>query len=95
MHDPISIIMCIVGVVGCVIGVATFVSAQITRAKEDGALMTKVDYLVSGFDELKKDTNVRYNTLDSTVHEHTKVIINLEARMQTLEKEVFHESRQS
>ena len=34
--NPISIIMCMVGIVGCVIGVATFVSAQIVRAKEDG-----------------------------------------------------------
>ena len=35
--NPISIITCCVGIIGCVIGVATFVSAQLPKAKQDGA----------------------------------------------------------
>ena len=57
--NPIPIITCCVGIIGCVIGVATFVSAQLSKAKQDGALMNKVDYLVSGFDELKKEQKER------------------------------------
>ena len=44
--NPISIITCVVGIVGCLIGVATFVSAQITKAKQDGMLIAKIDQCV-------------------------------------------------
>ena len=93
MHDPISIIMCVVGVVGCVIGVSTYAAAQMARAKEDGALMAKVDYLVQGLDELKKETNKHYSSIDEVQDEHTKAIVNIQARVRSLEKEVFHETR--
>ena len=87
--NPISIIACVVGIVGCVIGVATFVSAQMVKAKEDGKLMEKVDYLVRGFDEQKKDTKERNNNIDSVIDDHTKCIADLSARMKNVEKEVF------
>lgn len=83
--NVISIIMCIVGIVGCVIGVATFVSAQMAKSRQDGALMAKVDYLVSGFDEQKKNNESRRQTLE----EHGKELASLEARVKNLEKEVF------
>lgn len=89
MINPISIITCCVGIIGCVIGVATFVSAQITRAKQDGALMEKVDYLIRGFDEQKKDSKERYNAFDTVLDEHTKDITDVKARVRNLEKEVF------
>ena len=87
--NPISSIACVVGIVGCVIGVATFISAQIVRAKEDGRLMEKVDYLVRGFDEQKKDTKERNVTMDQLFSEHTVAITDLNARVKGLEKEVF------
>lgn len=93
MHDPISIIMCVVGVVGCVVGVSTYAATQMTKAKEDGALMAKVDYLVQGLDELKKETNIRYSSIDEVQEEHTKAIVDIRARVRNLEKEVFHETR--
>lgn len=93
MHDPISIIMCVIGIVGCVIGVATYASAQMTRAKEDGVLMAKVDHLVSSLDELKKETNKHYSSIEEVQEEHTKDIVDIKARVRNLEKEVFHESR--
>lgn len=89
MINPISIITCIVGIIGCVIGVATFVSAQIVRAKEDGALMEKVDYLVRSVDEQKRDSKERNSLLDRTLKEQSEAIVDLQARMKSVEKEVF------
>lgn len=83
--NPISIITCTVGIIGCVIGVATFVSAQLVRAKEDGKLMEKVDYLVHGFDEQKKDTKEKNNSFDRLFSEHTEAIADLKARVKSLE----------
>ena len=90
MVNPISIITCVVGIVGCIIGVATFVSAQIVRAKEDGALIEKVDYLVRSFDEQKKDMKETTKYLDTILDEHSKSIVSLNERVRNLEKEVFH-----
>ena len=87
--NPISVITCTVGIIGCVIGVATFVSAQLVRAKEDGKLMEKVDYLVRGFDEQKKDTKERNNNLDSIIDDHTKLLSTLDTKVRNLEREVF------
>lgn len=84
--NPISIITCTVGIIGCVIGVATFVSAQLVRAKEDGKLMEKVDYLVRGFDEQKKDTKEKNNSFDRLFSEHTEAIADLKARVKSLEE---------
>jgi len=90
MNDPISLIACIVGVIGCVIGVASYVSAQLVRARENGALMEKVDYLVRSFDEQKKDTKERNTIIDKVIDEHTVAIADMQARVKNLEKEVFN-----
>lgn len=93
--NPLSIITCCVGIIGCVIGVATFVSAQLSKAKQDGALMNKVDYLVCGFDELKKEQKERNTDQDRILSEHSIAIENLQTRMKNLEKEVFKDERAS
>ena len=86
--NPISIITCAVGIIGCIVGVATFVSASLTRAKEDGKLMAKVDYLVNGFDELKQDAKTRNSAVDKLLDEHSTAIADLQARMNIVEKEI-------
>ena len=93
--NPLSIITCCVGIIGCIIGVATFVSAQLSKAKQDGALMNKVDYLVCGFDELKKEQKERNTDQDRILSEHSIAIENLQTRMKNIEKEVFKDERAS
>ena len=93
--NPLSIITCCVGIIGCVIGVATFVSAQLSKAKQDGALMNKVDYLVSGFDELKKEQKERNADQDHILWEHSIAIENLQTRMKNIENEVFKNGKAS
>lgn len=90
--NPISIITCCVGIIGCVIGVATFVSAQISKAKQDGALMEKVDYLVRGFDEQKKEQKEQNHQQDKLLSEHSVAIKELQTRMKNIEKEVFNKA---
>lgn len=90
MSPIVSIITCCVGVIGCVIGVATFTSAQLSKAKQDGALMEKVDYLVRSFDEQKKDTKERNTIIDNILSEHTRSLTELRTKVKHLEKEVFN-----
>lgn len=85
----ISIITCSVGVIGCIIGIATYTSAQLSKAKQDGALMEKVDYLVRSFDEQKRDVKERNTLIDNILDEHTREITELKTKIKHLEKEVF------
>ena len=88
MANPIAIITCIVGIIGCIIGVATFTSAQLTKARENGALIEKVDYLVKSFDEQKRELKERHIWTTKILDEHTRDITNLKARIEHLEEEM-------
>lgn len=82
--STISVITCAVGVIGCIIGVATFISAQITKAKQDGMLIAKIDQCVKGIEDIKADIKEKNKELDTTLDEHTKKIIRLETQMRTI-----------
>lgn len=93
MVDPIPFVACIVGIIGCFIGVATFIFAQMTKAKQYGELVAKVDYLVKSFDEQKKEMKDRNTTLDKVIDEHSVIIVDIQARLRNVEKKVFNETR--
>lgn len=82
--NPIAIITCIVGIIGCIIGVATFVSAQITKAKQDGMLIAKIDQCVKGIDEIKNDMKEKYHEYDKIIDDHTVRIAKLEKDVESL-----------
>lgn len=82
--NAISIIGCVVGIVTCTVGVATFISAQITKAKQDGMLVAKIDQCVNGIEDLKKDVKEKNKELDSIVDEHTRDIVKLKTQMRTV-----------
>ena len=82
--NPISIITCVVGIVGCLIGVATFVSAKITKAKQDGMLIAKIDQCVNGIEEIKNDMKDKNHEFDAIIDEHTKKLVRLETQMKTI-----------
>ena len=88
MISPISIITCVVGVIGCVVGVSTFVSAQVTKAKQDGIQIAKLDQCVNGIEEIKKTMNERNHEVDSIIDEHSKAITKLQTEMKTVFKEL-------
>lgn len=83
-----SLITCIVGIIGCIIGVATFVSAQITKAKQDGMLIAKIDQCVKGIDDIKKDMKEKNHEIDLIISEHTKEIAELKVQVKSLFKQL-------
>ena len=76
--NTIAIIGCIVGVISCLIGISTFTSAQITRAKQDGVLIEKVDQCVKGIEEIKEDIKDRNEKYDAAIKDHAERIVKLE-----------------
>ena len=86
--NTISIIGCIVGIVSCVVGVSTFVSAQVTKAKQDGIQIAKLDQCVSGIEEIKKSMKEKNHEIDTILDEHMKAITQLQTEMKTVFKQL-------
>ena len=84
----IAIIGCVVGIITCTVGIATFVSAQISRAKQDGVQMEKLDQCIRGIEEIKKSVKEKNNQVDKTLEEHTKDIIKLKAEMESMKEKL-------
>lgn len=82
--SAISIITCVVGVIGCVVGVSTFVSAQISKAKQDGVLIAKIDQCVNGIEEIKADMKEKNKEFDNIIDEHTRKIVRLETQVKNI-----------
>lgn len=90
--NPISLITCVVGIIGCVVGVATFISAQITKAKQDGMLVAKLDQCVSNTDQIKMDMKERNKEIDKIIDRHSESIIKLETQMRIVNQKLSIES---
>lgn len=84
--NPISIITTVVGIIGCVIGVATFVSAQITKAKQDGAMIEKINMCLANTEEIKKDMKEKNKEFDAIIDIHTQEITKLQTEMKVVFK---------
>lgn len=82
--NVIAIIGCCVGLISCVIGVATFVSAQITKAKQDGMLIAKIDQCVNGIEDIKSDMKEKNKEFDSIIDDHSKAITVLQTQMKNV-----------
>lgn len=86
--SSIGLIGCIVGVVSCIVGVSTFVSAQITKAKQDGVQIAKLDQCVNGIEEIKNNMKEKNHEIDATLDEHTKDITELQTQMRSVFKQL-------
>lgn len=78
MYGPT--ITLIVGIVGCVIGVSTFVFSLLNKAQTNGVLEQKIEQALQGIDEIKtqvKESATSQNTMSLTVQSHTEQIKNL------------------
>lgn len=70
----------IVGIVGCVIGVSTFVFSLLNKAQTNGVFEQKIEQALQGIDEIKtqvKESATSQNTMSLTVQSHTEQIKNL------------------
>lgn len=86
--NAISIIGCVVGIVGCVVGVSTFISAQITRAKQDGVQIAKLDQCVTGIEEIKAAMKEKNHEVDSILDQHSKDIVELQTQVRNIYKSI-------
>lgn len=81
----------ICGVILCVIGVATFVTGLVSRAKEDGALSNKVDTALKGIDEIKQTLSEQRNwreTIGIELENHEQKIDTLFKKVESIERNI-------
>ena len=93
---PSQTITFICGVILCVIGIATFVTGLVSRAKEDGALSNKVDTALKGIDEIKQTLNEQRDwreTIGIELETHEQKINTLFNRVESIERiiEKYHD----
>ena len=87
MHT-ISLIGCVVGIISCIVGVSTFVSAQVTKAKQDGVQMAKLDQCVNGIEEIKNNMKEKNHEIDATLDQHSRDITELQTQMKAVFKQI-------
>lgn len=91
MMTPSQTITFICGVILCVIGVATFVTGLVSRAKDDGALSNKVDTALKGIDEIKQTLNEQRNwreTIGIELENHEQKIDTLFNKVESIERSI-------
>lgn len=93
MNDltPTGTITFICGVIMCIIGVATFVSAMMARARKDGQLEYKVDQILKEIDEMKRSQELRSDRLEkveNTISSHAEQIKTLFTYYGDIKKEL-------
>lgn len=96
MMTPSQTITFICGVILCVIGIATFVTGLVSRAKEDGALSNKVDTALKGIDEIKQTLNEQRDwreTIGIELETHEQKINTLFNMVESIERiiEKYHD----
>lgn len=81
----------IIGVIGCVIGVSTFVSSLLNKAQTNGVLEQKIEQALQGIDEIKaqvKDSAVNQNSTSLIVQSHTEQIKTLYKEIEELKMRI-------
>ena len=86
--SAMTVIPVVVGVIGCLIGVATFVSAQITKAKQDGMVLAKIEQCVKNTEEIKKEMKDKNKEIDNVIDKHSEDITKLKTEMEIVFKEM-------
>jgi len=87
--SPTVLMTLIIGVITCIVGVLTFISARITKAEQNGRFAEKLDNCVKGIEEIKTTLSIQsvaQNQQDITLGEHEQRIKSLEARVANLER---------
>ena len=91
MMTPSQTITFICGIILCVIGIATFVTGLVSRAKEDGALSNKVDTALKGIDEIKQTLSEQRNwreTIGIELENHEQKIDTLFNKVESIERNI-------
>lgn len=81
----------IVGIVGCIIGVSTFVSSLLNKAQNNGVLEQKIEQALQGIEEIKKrvnDSAASQSNISLVVQSHTEQIKTLYKMFEELKTRV-------
>ena len=73
-------VLFIVSIITCIIGIGTFAMAMVSKAKNDGIVLQKVDQACTGIEELKKgfkEMNASQTSLSLLVNSHEEQIKTL------------------
>lgn len=82
--NPVSVITTVIGIISCIVGVASFVSAQITKAKQDGVLIEKVNQCVKNTEEIRNDIKEKNKEVDKIIDDHSTKISKLEVEVENI-----------
>lgn len=89
LHMDTIALIC--SIVLCVIGVATFVSSMISKARQDGQILTKLDFCLQAIEEVKKDFSTHREVSEKirlTIQSHEEQIHTLFNRLENVEERV-------
>lgn len=89
MADTITFLC---GIIMCIVGISTFVTGMITRAKGDGILSNKVDNALKGIDEIKRTLSEQRDwreEMSVATERQQQQIDTLFRRVSALEKKVM------
>lgn len=89
--SPAETITFSIGIIMCVVGVASFVVGITQRAKSDGVLSNKVDSALKGIEEIKTTLTEQRDWREDigiTVAAHAEQINTLFKRVEMLEKKI-------
>ena len=70
----------LIGIIGCVIGVSTFISGRMAKAEKNGSLETKITQALDGISSINKkleDFSKSQHTIDLMVNSHEEQIRSL------------------
>lgn len=86
---PAQTVTFICSLIMCAIGIATFISALLTRARKDGQLEYKVDAALKGIDEIKETLSHTHEWQEGSglkIQSHEEQIKTLFTNYENLEK---------
>lgn len=70
--------------IGCAIGVAGFYVGSVSRAKQDGRMLEKIDQCCKGIEDLKADNKER----NAILSEHSKILTSHDEKLEFLLREI-------
>ena len=75
-----STITFLIGIIGCVIGISTYISGRMAKAEKNGSMETKITQALDGITSINKkleDMSKSQHTVDLMVNSHEEQIRSL------------------
>lgn len=88
-----STILFVVSIIGCIIGICTFVAGMNSRSQKNGVLEQKIDQALSGINELKKDlksSSHDQNNISLLVTTHNEQLKTMNQTIIDLSEKINH-----